>query len=151
MSLKSLSIRMAAGALVLAAPTVFAEGPAASVPPAPSAGLLNDFLRRHSDSFTNWDIGGAIRERYEVHEGYGIAGVPGSVDFRDHGADVSNDYLLSRIRFHLGYSESWWGALAEGRSSLESGDQRFASLAPVPRRGDGPESDSIDLHQGFVT
>src|SRR4051794_30611432 len=58
----------------------------------PSSGLLNDYLRtNYSPALTNWDIGVNTRIRYEVHDHFAIAGVPGSIDFREHGADVHND------------------------------------------------------------
>src|SRR2546428_13189717 len=82
-----------------------------------------------------------------VKEGFGIAGLPGSVDFRDHGADVSNEYFLARLRYRVGYTDKWWGTLVEGQSSFVVSDQRFASTVAPARRGDGPESDTVDLHQ----
>jgi hypothetical protein len=104
-----------------------------------------------------WDIGGAIRARYELKDNFIIPGEPGSLDFRDHGADVDNAYFLERIRYHLGYADKWWSAYVEGRSSLAQNDERFA-YANVPavagtiaRKGDGPESDIIDLHQAYVS
>ncbi len=109
-----------------------------------------------------WDFGGVERVRFEDHEGYGIAGVPGSPakpnnDFRAQGVDVYNAYWLSRLRFHAGYTDKWWNVYLQGQSSLENGDQRFAYFAnPLPagevnRKGDGPESDNIDLHQAYVS
>src|SRR3989442_162452 len=95
-------------------------------------------MRKQDPYLAVWDIGGNERLRYEIHEGYGIAGVPGSPpsgnnDFRDHGADVSNDYLMSKLRFHVGYSAKWWSAYVEGRSSFVDGDERWAYFAsPVP-------------------
>src|SRR6266852_3180249 len=75
--------------------------------PAPFAGFLNEYLRKNNTNMTAWDFGGAERVRFEDHEGYGIAGVPGSPakgnnDFRAQGADVYNAYWLSRFRFHAG-------------------------------------------------
>jgi len=109
-----------------------------------------------------WDFGGVERARFEDHEGYGIADVTGSPakpnnDFRAQGADVYNAYWLSRLRFHAGYTDKWWNVYLQGQSSLENGDQRFAYFAnPLPagevnRKGDGPESDNIDLHQAYVS
>src|SRR4051812_24025693 len=71
--------------------------------PAPFPGFINEALRKDNPYMSQWDIGGSARFRYEVKEGFGIPGVPGSVDFRDHGADVNNDYFLERIRYRLGY------------------------------------------------
>jgi hypothetical protein len=128
-----------------------------TTPPASSAGLVNDLLRQHYPAATNWNIGGEERLRYENRQGYGIAGVAGSVDFRGQGADVYNDYLLNRLRFHAGYGESWWSAYAEGQSSAAFGDERFAYANTPPvagtvrKQGEGPESNTIDLHQAYFT
>jgi hypothetical protein len=89
--------------------------------------------------------------RYEVKDEFGIQGVPGSVDFRDRGPDNENDYFLEKIRLRVGYTDKWWGAFAEGRSSLAQSDDRWASTGPVAKDGQGPEHDSIDLHQAYVT
>lgn len=115
------------------------------------AGLLNDYLRSERSALTNWDFGGSARGRFEVHDGYGIAGVPGSLDFRAHGADVDNEYFVEKFRFRGGYTDQWWSALVEGESSLAQGDQRWASTSPVAKQGDGPDADSIELHQAAVT
>lgn len=104
-----------------------------------------------------WDLGGNYRLRYEDKSGFGIPGVAGSADFRDHGADVVNQYFLSKVRFHLGYTDKWFNVYTEGRSSLAWGDERSAyANAPAVAGtakydGRGPESDSIDLHQAYVT
>ena len=135
------------------APAVSIATPAAA--PA-SAGLVNDYLRQQNSAFTNWDFGGSVRGRFEVKDGYGIPGVPGSLDFRAHGADVDNEYFLEKIRFRGGYTDKWWSALVEGESSLAQSDQRwaYANNPPVPgtvaKKGDGPEADSIELHQAIV-
>src|SRR4051794_37967368 len=126
-------------------------------PPAPFAGFLNEALREQNPGATNWDLAGNLRLRYEIKEGSAIPGVSGSMDFRDHGADVSNDYFLSRLRLHAGFSQPWWGAYVEGRSSMVAGDERFAypntPLVPgtVRREGSGPEADAIDLNQAYLT
>src|SRR6185295_1993964 len=75
---------------------------------------------------------------------------PGSADFRAKGADVENDYLMERLRVRMGYTDKWWGALVEGRSSLVQSDERFASTAPKIHKGNGPEQDALDLHQAYV-
>lgn len=139
------------GLLALAALPLAQAQYAPPPPPASFAGFWNEALRRDDPAMSRWDLGGSFRSRYEYRDGYGIAGTPGSLDFRAHGADVENDYLLNRLRFRAGYTDAWWGAMVEGRSSFVFGDARFASTAPVPRQGSGPESDTIDLHQAFVT
>jgi hypothetical protein len=126
-------------------------------PLAPFPGFLNEALRAKDPYMSNWDFGGNLRVRYEIKEGFAIQGVPNSLDFLAHGADVDNEYLLTRIRFHAGYTDKWWGAYAEGRSSLALDDDRFAYAnnpavaGTVKKKGDGPESDTIDLHQAYLT
>ncbi len=127
----------------------------------PFTGFINEALRQQSPNLGDWDIGGAERLRFEDHEGYGIAGAPGSPgkpnnDFRANGADVSNAYWLSRLRLHGGYTDQWWGFYVEGQASFAAGDERFAYFAnPLPngeinRKGNGPESDVINLHQAYL-
>jgi len=128
----------------------------------PFAGFINEALRQEDPYLSVWDIGGVERVRFEDHEGYSIAGVPGSPakpnnDFRSQGADIYNAYWLSRFRLHVGYTGKWWSAFVEGRSSLVAGDDRFAyaNVPAVPgtvrKQGDGPEADGIDLQQAYVT
>jgi hypothetical protein len=146
-----------AGALVLAAASQVYAQYAPPPPPSPFPGFLNEYLRKNEPYMNQWDFGGNVRVRYENKDGFAIPGVAGSVDFRDHGAAVDNDYLLTRIRFHLGYTDKWWSTYVEGRSSLAGGDERFAYAnnpavaGTVISKGEGPESDTIDLHQAYVT
>ncbi len=125
-------------------------------PPAPFKGFVNEWLARQNPALTNFDLGGSVRLREEIKDGFAIPGVANSVDFRAVGGDVDNNYLLSKVRFHAGYADTWWGAYVEGRSSTAIDDKRFAyANAPavagtVKYQGDGPESDSIDLHQAFL-
>src|SRR5207302_7030804 len=77
-------------------------------PPQPFAGFINEALRKNDPYMAAWDLGGALRLRYEDKEGFAVPGETGTMDFRDHGADVSNDYLLSRIRLHAGYTAKWF-------------------------------------------
>lgn len=148
---------LATSLLLFLITTRLAAQSVAAPPVASSVGLLNDWLRSDAAGFTPWDFGGSARFRGEFKEGFLIAGAPGSLDFRDHGADVNNEYFLGRIRLHAGYTNAWWGAYLEGQSSFAANDQRFAyansPVVPgtVRRQGDGPESDTADLHQGYVT
>src|SRR5688572_23702607 len=126
-------------------------------PPAPFAGFINEALRKDNPYMAQWDFGGSVRGRYEVKDGYGIPGVPGSLDFRDFGEDVDNDYFLERIRLRGGYTDQWWSVLAEGQVSLVQNDKRFAyaNVPPVrdtvAKKGDGPEADIAELHQAYFT
>jgi len=141
-----------AGVLALGATTQLHGQYAPPPPPAPFPGFINEWLRKDDPYMNRWDFGGSVRLRYELKDNFAIAGVPGSADFRRDGADVDNRYLLERIRLRAGFTDTWFSVLAEGRSSLAQGDERFASTAPLPaKKGEGPEQDSIDLHQAYVT
>ncbi|MFO1497218.1 MAG: alginate export family protein [Verrucomicrobiota bacterium] len=151
-TLQVIYIGTLAGVLVLETAAQYAPPP----PPAPFPGFLNEALRKNDPYMNQWDFGGSARLRYEVREGFAIPGSVGSLDFRDHGADVNNEYWLERIRYRVGYTSKWWGALVEGRSSWAQSDERFAygNAPAVPGtrayRGDGPESDAVDLHQAYM-
>jgi Alginate export len=130
-------------ALVLAmSASVYAGDYSFTGPVRPSAGLVNDWLRQDNPSMAAWDVGVLARLRYEIRDNFGIAGSPGSFDFRQSGADVDNAYLLYRIKPHVGYTAPWYSVFVEGRFSGSTGDDRNPN----------PESDGIfDLHQAFVT
>lgn len=110
-------------------------------PVRPSAGFVNDWLRKDNPSMAAWDIGAQVRLRYEIRDHFGIVGIPGSVDFRETGADVDNAYFLHRIKPRIGYTAEWFNVLVEARSSGSTGDDRN----PNPE-SDGP----IDFHQAYV-
>jgi hypothetical protein len=127
-------------------------------PPVPFPGFLNEALRKDNPYMNKWDIAGNDRLRYEVKQGFAIPGKPNSVDFLKSGADTDNEYLLNKLRFHVGYTDKWWSAYVEGRSSIALNDERFAYFGgPTPppgtvnRNAEGPEQDSIDLHQAYVS
>ena len=148
--MRKAQLKLTAAAIAVAATQTLCGQQAPPPPPQPFPGLLNEWLRQDHSNLSAWDIGGAVRLRYETKDGYGIPGLPGSMDFRGHGADVANDYLMSRLRLRVGYTGEWLGALVEGRSSAVASDQRLAATAPVARAGYGPESDLIDLHQAYL-
>ncbi len=111
------------------------------VPAASSAGLVNDWLRNQSPAFTNWDLGGQFRARFEAHEQFAILGVRNSADFRTGGTTTENIYWLLREKLHLGYSPcEWFSAFTEARDSSAQSD----------RRNPNPETDIFDLNQAFV-
>ena len=132
-----------AGALVLALATCVSAGDYSPTSPLrPSAGLVNDWLRKDNPYMSAWDIGTQVRLRYEVRDNFAIAGTKGSVDFLHNGTNVDNAYFLDRIKPHIGYTAEWFSAFVEGRSSGSTAD----------RRNPNPESDGVfDLHQAYVT
>ncbi len=155
--MKSILKHLSASALVLAAlESVYAQY-TPPPPPAPFQGFLNEYLRGKDPYANQWDLGGDVRLRVEAREGIGIAGKAGSVDFRNRGADVANEYFLTRIRLHVGYTEKWWSVYGEAQSSLATSDERAAyanapAIAGTKKKiGYGPESDTLDLHQAYFT
>jgi hypothetical protein len=146
---------------VTAGATGFAHAQYAPPPPsAPFSGFFNEYLRKNDPYMNQWDFGGNARLRSEVKEGFGVQGVTGpvpSIDFRKAPANASDEYFMERIRYHAGYTDKWFSAYVEGRSSLEQSDERFAyaNNPAVPgtskTKGGGPEADVIDLQQAYVT
>ncbi|MCD6049314.1 MAG: hypothetical protein K0Q55_717 [Verrucomicrobia bacterium] len=128
--------------VLVAASSLYAGDFTVTAPVRPSQGFLNDYLRKDDPYMAAWDVGAQVRLRYEVKDNIVIAGAPGSLDFRDHGADVDNSYLLLRVRPRVGYTGEWFSAMVEGRHSSSTGDDRNPNA-----ESDGP----IDLHQAFVT
>ncbi len=104
----------------------------------PSAGLVNDWFRKDDPYKAAWDIGAQARLRFEIKEN---GGVSPATDFRGTGVDNDNSYLLYRVRPRIGYTAEWYNFLVEGRHSGSTGDDRNPN----------PESDSMDLHQAYVT
>lgn len=155
--MKRTSKLVVAATLLLAALNEVQAQYAPPPPPLPFQGFINEALRKDDPYMNKWDFGGSFRGRFEAKEGYAIPGLPGSLDFRDRGAEVNNEYFLERLRYRVGYTDKWWSALVEGRSSFAQSDERFAYFAsPLPpgtriRDRLGPESDTVDLHQAFVT
>jgi hypothetical protein len=128
--------------------TATAQTPPAA--PAPSAGIVNDLLREQGDFWKSFDLGGQVRTRFESRNDFGVAGQPGSMDFRADGALDENNYWLFRTKLHLGYKPvDWLGAYAEARDSFSVSDQR--DLAPNDDWDLEPETDRLDLHQAYLT
>ena len=106
-----------------------------------NTGLLNNYLRSESPAFTNWDLGGQARGRFESKSGFAVSGAGATaVDFSKTTPD--NNYLLLRERLHLGWDPcSWFTVFGEAQNSASTGDRRN----PNPQ-SDGP----VDLHQAYV-
>lgn len=116
--------------------------PKSSVTPPPkepvSAGLLNDYLRSQSPAFSEWDIGGQFRFRYEAKDD---AGSFPNRDFIRRGQNNDNDYFLFREKVHVGWQpESWLKVFVQGRGAQVSSDERDPS----------PDEDVFDLHQTYL-
>ena len=162
---RKLQKHLALGALALGAAASAQAQYTPPPPPIPFPGFINQWMRQENPYLAAWDIGGNLRLRYEIKDGYGNPGVGSatskpnsqSLDFRKNNADVENDYLMSKLRFHIGYTDKWWSAYVEARSSIVGGDERLSYFAnPLPagtknRKGSSPESDTLDLHQAYIT
>ncbi len=118
--------------------TVFAL--AATATAQTSAGLVNDFLREQSPVFTNFDLGGQFRVRFEGKSGFAVPGAgANAVDFSK--ATPENNYWLLREKVHAGWTPiSWVSFYGEGRDSRSFDDKR----RPLP------EEDPFDLQQAWV-
>lgn len=147
---------LALGALVLAAAHDANAQYTPPPPPQPFPGFINDALRKKDPYYSVWDIGGALRWRYELKEN-GM-GLPPANDFRRHTTATTrndNDYFSAKVLARIGYTDKWWSAYVEGRSSETWGDDRSptgAGAVPGPGGGGGPEADGpVDLHQAYFT
>jgi hypothetical protein len=147
---------LGASAIVLAAANCAYAQYTPPAPLQPFPGFLNDYLRKQDPYYSVWDIGGAFRGRYELKEG-GL-GVPPANDFRattGAGTRNNNDYFSTKLLMRVGYTDKWWSAYLEGRSSETWTDNRSETGAGgVPGLGGrgGPEQDGlVDLHQAYVT
>jgi hypothetical protein len=104
--------------------------------PAPSEGLVNDWLRSKFSAADAWDVGGQFRVRFESHVN---AGFLPSNDFLQ-GLDNSDDYYQFRTKAHLGWTPtSWLTVFGEGRDAHTVGDSQTISV-----------DDLFDLHQAYV-
>lgn len=109
-------------------------------PGAPSAGLVNNWLREQSPAFALWDLGGQFRSRLEHKEFFAVPN-KGNVDFQKLG-DPANTYLLLRERVHLGYTpEPWLSVYGEMQDATAVGDERNPS----------PDQDHFELRQAWLS
>ena len=129
------------GALALAATTATAQY-APPPPTQPFPGFLNQELRAADPYWANWYFGGLLRLRFEGKDNAGFTAAGFGGDFRKAGVDNNNSYFMSKLLLRTGYTDKWWSAFLQGRSSTTTGDDRNPNA-----ESDGP----LDLHQAFVT
>src|SRR5437870_5827301 len=72
------SIPSATAVVLAITASVYAGDYSPTSPVRPSAGLLNDWLRKDNPYMSAWDIGTQVRLRYEIRDNFGIAGKAGS-------------------------------------------------------------------------
>lgn len=135
--------KLSAGALVLAAVNSV-YGQYSPPAPQPFSGFINEWLRKDNPYMNSWDVGGSVRLRYETRDGGSVTAAGSAFDFANHptGKDNVNSFFLDKVRARIGYTDKWWSALIEGRSSGTTGDDRNPNA----------ESDGVvELHQAYVT
>jgi hypothetical protein len=133
-------LTLASTALVLGTAATARAQYAPPPPTQPFPGFINDYLRKQDPYYSVWDIGGAVRLRYELKEN-GL-GLPPVQDFRKTGADNDNSFFSSKLLARVGYTAKWWSFYIEGRNSSTTGDDRNPNF----------ESDGdADLQQAYVT
>ncbi|HEU5077570.1 MAG TPA: alginate export family protein [Opitutaceae bacterium] len=116
---------------------------------APYPGLINTKLRAGDASLSNWDFGINVRLREEDKEESGTTDAGSNWDFSKRPQDDNqNEYQLVRVMPHIGYTDKWFTAFAEGRTSYAYGDERYNSTAPGKglSETDGP----IDIYQAYL-
>lgn len=134
---------LAAGALLLAATPTLQAQYAPPPPTQPFPGFLNSYLRGQDPYWANWDFGGSLRLRYELKEN-GL-GLPPANDFRATTTAATrndNSYFSDKLLLHAGYTDKWWSAYIQGRSSSTTSDDRSPNF-----ESDGP----VELHQAYFT
>ncbi|MDW8380901.1 MAG: alginate export family protein [Verrucomicrobiota bacterium] len=103
-----------------------------------SSTFLNRWLRDQAPAWQAWDIGGEFRVRAEAFEDAALA-YPNR-QFQATGVDNDESFLLTREKFHVGYTQPWWQAYVEVRNSNSTGEE-------APGR---PGEDRLDLQQAYL-
>ena len=122
------------------------------VPPvlaAPFPGYINDYLRSSDPYLNAWDIGVNYRLRFEDKDGAGTTNAGSNWDFSGRHQDRNNNkYWLSRLMPRVAYTDKWFAATIEGRSSYSFGDERYSATAAG--KGLTEEDGPMDIHQAFI-
>ncbi len=106
---------------------------------APSAGLINDWLRGQSEAFEAWNLGGQFRARIEQKKYFAVPNA-NQGDFKRTG-DPDNTFGDFRERLHLGYSPcAWFTVFGEYQDSSAVNDDRNPS----------PDTDHSQLRQAWL-
>jgi hypothetical protein len=118
-------------------------------PPRPFPGFVNEALRAQNVYLSAWDVGASYRLRFEDKLGAGTTDAGSNWDFSKRGIDDNNNqYYLSRLMPHVGYTDKWFAAMVEARSSYALSDERY--VATAAGKGLTENDAGIDLHQAYV-
>ncbi len=118
-------------------------------PPIPVPGAIDDFLRAKDPVFKAWDFGINERIRSENKSDAGATHAGSNFDFASAPPTTnSNDYWLSRLMLRAGYTDDWFSAVVETRSSYSISDNRYNAAAAGKGlvENDGP----MQLELGYV-
>lgn len=122
------------------------------VPPSPAApvpGAIDEYLRASSPAFNAWDFVLNERIRGEDKSDAGTTHAGSNFDFSSAPPTTnSNDYWLSRLLLRAGYTDDWFSAVAEARSSYSFSDNRYNATAAGKNLpdNDGP----LQLQLGYL-
>ena len=139
------------------------------LPPPAYPGLFNTTMRSSDPYMSSWDIGVNIRGRMEDKDNAGFTSAGQNRDFaggRPVGGngdrfDNNNTYFTSRIMPRIGYTDKWFQAFIQLRSSTSYDDERgnngttYSNVLPNAagiKAGNGlQENDNdINLQQAYV-
>ncbi len=158
------NIRTTLAALASTWAAVTASAQFYPLPPPAYPGLTNFTLRASDPYMAAWDFGVNIRGRMEDKDNAGATSAGQNRDFaggRPAGGngdrfDNNNTYFLSRIMPRIGYTDKWFQAFIQLRSSTSYDDERGNNgttlsgvpLAPVPgiKAGDGLQENDNDIN-----
>jgi hypothetical protein len=99
-------------------------------PPTPLPGAIDAYLAANDPLLNGWDFGVNERLRYEDKTDAGTTHAGSNFDFFANPATTnSNEYWLNRVMPRISYSDAWFTAYVEARSSYSIGDDRYTSTA----------------------
>ncbi|HZZ19975.1 MAG TPA: alginate export family protein [Opitutaceae bacterium] len=110
-------------------------------PPAPVPGAIDAFIPASNPGLKGWDIGINERLRSEDKSDAGTTHAGSNYDFSSKSpTDNSNDYWLTRLMPRVGYTDAWFSAVIEARSSYSLSDDRYTGTAAGKNlaENDGP-------------
>lgn len=119
-------------------------------PPArPFPGFVNEKLRADNVYANAWDVAVNVRVRAEDKLGAGTTDAGSNWDFSKRPVDDNNNsYLLTRILPRIGYTDKWFAATLEARSSYSFDDERYNATAAG--KGLTERDGAVDIHQAFL-
>jgi|GEM_PF-372443 len=163
------STRITLAALATTWAAVTASAQFYPLPPPAYAGLFNTTLRTSDPYMSAWDIGVNIRGRFENKDNAGFTSAGQNRDFAggrpNNGLDGdrydnNNNYFLTRIMPRIGYTDKWYQAFLQLRSSASYDDERgnngstFTPPGTTPGitagKGEQENDNDINVQQAYL-